>query len=176
LDQSIVHQVTEGLVTVVEFPAWDVNMDGVVNIFDLQIVAVNIGLQPPKNLRADVNKDGIVNIFDLIKVAGHFGEKQNPAAPDATLSLNPQHALLLQQWIVEARATDDGSEVFRKGIAVLELLLSTIVPERTRLLSNYPNPFNPETWIPYQLASDAEVVIRIYNISGALVRQLDLGN
>jgi hypothetical protein len=44
------------------------------------------------------------------------------------------------------------------------------------LYRNYPNPFNPETWIPFQLASEADVVIRIYNIEGQLVRTLNLGN
>ena len=48
-------------------------------------------------------------------------------------------------------------------------------PDETALLENYPNPFNPETWIPYQLASDTDVQISIYDINGALVRQLDLG-
>ena len=44
-----------------------------------------------------------------------------------------------------------------------------------RLLPNYPNPFNPETWIPYQLAEAAHVRIRIYDVDGHLVRRLDLG-
>lgn len=49
------------------------------------------------------------------------------------------------------------------------------VPTITGLGQNYPNPFNPETWIPYQLAESSEVTIRIYNISGQLVRTLHLG-
>jgi hypothetical protein len=48
--------------------------------------------------------------------------------------------------------------------------------KRTELLQNYPNPFNPDTWIPYQLAEDADVAIRIYNVSGQLIRTLDLGS
>ena len=52
----------------------------------------------------------------------------------------------------------------------------TILPTRTTLLPNYPNPFNPETWLPYQLAQDADVAISIYNIKGHLVRNLFLGN
>ena len=48
-------------------------------------------------------------------------------------------------------------------------------PDETLLLPNYPNPFNPETWIPYQLAEDANVTLTIYDIRGAMVRQLDLG-
>ena len=49
-------------------------------------------------------------------------------------------------------------------------------PETTRLLQNYPNPFNPETWIPYQLSEAAEVNITIYNVTGNIVRVLDLGH
>ena len=52
--------------------------------------------------------------------------------------------------------------------------LSTI-PHKTRLLANYPNPFNPETWIPFELADDANVKLQIYDVSGHLVRTLDLG-
>ena len=48
-------------------------------------------------------------------------------------------------------------------------------PDETALLHNYPNPFNPETWIPYQLAKPADVTIRIYAASGVLVRTLALG-
>jgi len=40
---------------------------------------------------------------------------------------------------------------------------------------NYPNPFNPETWIPYQLAKPAFVVISIYSVDGKLIRTLELG-
>ena len=49
-------------------------------------------------------------------------------------------------------------------------------PDRTALLTNYPNPFNPETWIPYQLATPADVVLRIYAVDGSLVRILSLGH
>ena len=50
------------------------------------------------------------------------------------------------------------------------------VPLNTTLLPNYPNPFNPETWIPYHLANDSDVLFSIYDINGALVRELDLGH
>ena len=48
-------------------------------------------------------------------------------------------------------------------------------PDETALHTNYPNPFNPETWIPYHLAKDANVTLRIYAVNGTLVRTLDLG-
>ena len=49
------------------------------------------------------------------------------------------------------------------------------VPEETSLLPNYPNPFNPETWIPYQLATSTEVTVAIHAADGKLVRTLSLG-
>ena len=42
-------------------------------------------------------------------------------------------------------------------------------------MANYPNPFNPETWIPYQLATAGDVQIRIYATNGILIRTLDIG-
>ena len=50
------------------------------------------------------------------------------------------------------------------------------IPETTALLPNYPNPFNPETWIPYQLAKPADVTLTLYDITGRVVRNLDLGH
>ena len=54
--------------------------------------------------------------------------------------------------------------------------LAALMPKETALLANYPNPFNPETWIPYHLANDADVSLSIYDVDGALVRELDLGH
>ena len=50
------------------------------------------------------------------------------------------------------------------------------IPEETSLLPNYPNPFNPETWIPYQLAEPADVTLTIYDIQGRVVRDLNFGH
>jgi len=49
------------------------------------------------------------------------------------------------------------------------------IPDKTKLLANYPNPCNPETWIPYQLSIDSKVKVMIYSLNGNLVRVLDLG-
>ena len=49
-------------------------------------------------------------------------------------------------------------------------------PKKTQVLANYPNPFNPETWIPYQLSEESNLSIKIYTSAGRLVRTLDLGN
>lgn len=80
-------------------------------------------------------------------------------------------------WIELARLADDGSIDFRQGIANLQILLdSLIVPQETALHANYPNPFNPETWIPYQLAAPSEVTLTIYDMNGGVVRHLEIGH
>ena len=58
----------------------------------------------------------------------------------------------------------------------LDELVAYEIPEETELLLNYPNPFNPETWIPYRLAKDAFVRLTIYDLSGGLVRRIDVGH
>ncbi len=47
--------------------------------------------------------------------------------------------------------------------------------KRNQLLQNFPNPFNPETWIPFRLANESHVTIHIYNATGQLVRRLSAG-
>jgi WD40 repeat protein len=72
--------------------------------------------------------------------------------------------------IAKHRVTASDLQLAYGIVAIRELL-----PSRTRLLPNYPNPFNPETWIPYQLAESADVTIRIYDVQGRLVREFALG-
>ena len=159
------------------FPAWDTNQDGQVNVLDLILVAQYLGSAASVNRQADVNGDGTINVLDLIAVAQHLGESTERAAPFSTaidsLELNPA---TIQAWIARAQIEDDGSIAFRQGIANLEQLLALFIPEETALLHNYPNPFNPETWIPYQLAEPADITIHIYAASGVLVRTLALGH
>ena len=82
---------------------------------------------------------------------------------------------MIQTWIAQAQVEDDGSAAFQQGIANLQQLLASLLPERTALLANYPNPFNPETWIPYQLAESAEVTLTICAANATVVRTLVLG-
>ena len=82
----------------------------------------------------------------------------------------------IQNWLSQARQLNTSDIISQKGIQFLEQLLLALTPEKTTLLPNYPNPFNPETWIPYQLAEPADVSIQIYSSEGLLVRTLDIGN
>ena len=153
----------------------DVNRDGVVNILDLIRVARQLGKSVPSDSPVDINGDGVVNIFDLTLVAQGIGKTTDAAAP--AIATGRADAATIEAWIAQARLVDDGTIVFRQGIANLQnLLASLIIPQETALLANYPNPFNPETWIPYQLAAPAEVTLTIYDMNGAAVRRLEVGH
>ena len=154
---------------------WDINNDGIVDIRDMILIANSFGAETLANPKVDVNKDGSVDILDLILVAAHFGESSNSAASPRHANINGEHLDLVEQWLIEARLTNDGSAIFRQGIATLEALVDAVLPTETVLLPNYPNPFNPETWIPYDLAKNAEVYIHIYNLKGELIRELSPG-
>ncbi len=156
----------------------DVNGDGTVNILDLVSVASRFGETAAPE--ADVNGDGTVNTEDLVAVANSLGSVA--AAPSA----QTLHASHVQQWVTLAKQTVAESAIetsvaaqpysYERGIQVLEQLLATLVPKSTALLANYPNPFNPETWIPYRLAKGSDVQLRIYDTQGRLVRHLEIGH
>ena len=153
-------------------PATDVNTDGVVDVLDLMIVAENFG-RVDTPLTGDVNGDGEVNREDIITVLDAIEAAAAAPAISTTESL--------QRWIDRAKQLNPTDARFQKGIAVLESLLTPLreqdmVPKATALLANYPNPFNPETWIPYQLAKSADVTLTVYSVEGALVRTLSLGH
>ena len=159
---------------VVDLPPSDVNKDGRVSILDLILVAQDFGKTGVRNARTDINKDGKVNILDLTRVAESINAATG-AAPSVVAMSNSVSPAMIETWIALAAVENDGSRAFREGITNLQRLLASLRPERTVVLANYPNPFNPETWIPYQLASAAEVRLRIYAMNGVLVRTLDLG-
>ena len=150
----------------------DVNQDGVVNIQDLVSVAGAFGQTGPHD--ADINADGVVNVQDLVILAGVFGNVA--AAP----SLHPETLAILttadvEGWLTQAQEMALTDPTYLRGIAALEQLLAALAPKETALLPNYPNPFNPETWIPYHLAHDAEVTLTIYDTNGTMIRRLALG-
>ncbi|MDE0634311.1 MAG: Ig-like domain-containing protein [Candidatus Poribacteria bacterium] len=157
------------------FSRYDVNRDGVVNNTDAALVADALGESPPSNPRLDVNGDGSVNFLDLLLV---FDNRENVnAAPTVAVAKLPKVSREeIQKQINLLIATDNHSLTAQHTLAYLQRLLEVVTPEKTRLLANYPNPFNPETWIPYQLATDSNVQITIYDAAGSMVRTLMLGH
>ena len=155
-------------------PPWDVNEDLSVDILDLAFVASRFG--QAGQTKADVNRDGIVDLKDLVLVAS--GMDTMAAAPSAwhhDLEVAPTRTDV-QKWLAQAQYLGLTDVTSQRGIRFLEHLLVVLTPKETVLLPNYPNPFNPETWIPYQLAEPTFVTITIYSADGRVVRTLELGH
>ncbi|MCZ6681083.1 MAG: Ig-like domain-containing protein [Candidatus Poribacteria bacterium] len=156
----------------------------------------------PATTYADADGNGVVNADDVMPISLNWnrsregGPTQSPSLSTAQgridESRNTPHAPQVlhedtEKWLAIYRTihaklltlppTLEGVIALRKIIEVqLARLESQLFPGETRLLPNFPNPFNPETWIPYQLAEDGEVAIEIYNLQGRLVRRLNAGH
>ena len=157
----------------------DVTGNGKVNVNDLVEVARNYGktVRGGANRRADVNNDGKVDVDDILAVIEAVDAAGAPALVHEDIETGDLQAADVQRWIRDAKA----AHADPAGIAALERLLTSLsrrdlpVPKETVLLANYPNPFNPETWIPYQLSEAAAVTVTIHSSDGKLVRTLEFG-
>ena len=103
----------------------------------------------------DIEKGQAAAIGDTLKISAQ--------SPDPFIGVEP---------LRYAVAADD----VKRGYIQLPELVAYEIPAETELLANYPNPFNPETWIPYRLAEDAFVTLTIYDGSGQMVRTLEVGH
>lgn len=84
--------------------------------------------------------------------------------------------LYIQYESLEIDMREQRSIKLPSGKHVVTITLRDRIPEKTAVFQNYPNPFNPETWIPYQLSESGNVVVSIYDVSGRLVKKLDIGH
>ena len=103
---------------------------------------------------ADLNRQSVVEAGDTLEIA-----------------LYDEHGNVVSGPFQRTVTTAD----IRNAFLSLQLNVGDVRPKDTILAQNFPNPFNPETWIPYQLSEPADVSISIHNIAGQLVRTLDLG-
>jgi len=161
----------------------DVNTDGVVDILDLTAVAQGIDAADGVNGLSLIEVEAgllaaVEQGAELEAIAGapaSFGSARWDVLSGSMAAKNIAAALS------DVRQMAVGDVRLGKGMAVLEELLQLLsemvaIPELTALLPNYPNPFNPETWIPYQLAKPADVSLTIYAVNGQVVRRLALGH
>ena len=158
----------------------DVNADGIVNVQDFAAVAA--GVDAAGGLAQQIVEDILQAAIE--QAAALEGIPGAPMGAGNT----PQQGLasgIVQRNIAAAfeaakhLATDDAR--LRKWVPLLKELLHLLtemkeIPDTTALLPNYPNPFNPETWIPYHLSTDADVTLTIYDGRGGMVRELSLGH
>ena len=151
------------------YQAEDVDSSGDVDIDDLVAVVENFGSSTPG--RNDVDGDGNVDAADIRRVFNAVLAAEAAAGAPALTHT----AKTLQHYLQQTKARGVGAN-FQRGLAVLEELLEPfLIPDASSLLHNYPNPFNPETWFPYQLATASDVTFSIYSVNGTLIRTLSLG-
>ncbi len=138
---------------------------------------------------ADADGNGLVSANDIVPIAQNWfkthqvpTEMSNAMAPTANVPQKQQHLSeqldIYQQLFnrLERLPNSEGTKQLQQFLQEQILWIQKqLMPRQTQLLANYPNPFNPETWIPYQLANDGTVLLTIYNALGQVVRRLDLG-
>lgn len=121
-------------------------------------------------LKASFVRDASKASWDLsVKLLGN-GEIKWSNLPNTY-----RFTLLYNNQVIDMRS--EHSLSLSAGEYFLKVLANTYddIPNKMSLLANYPNPFNPETWIPYELSKDTNVEVMIYTLDGKLVRRLDLG-
>ena len=153
---------------------YDINGDGAVDDQDVDAIIVAVAAKITA-AKYDVNGDGKVDFNDVVAVSAN----KESAASAPTLLGRKFSALevdRLQEQIDLLIATGDRSPAAIKTLIYLQQLIAMARPEKTQLLANYPNPFNPETWMPYELATDTNVKLTIYNTQGVVIRTLELGH
>ena len=102
---------------------------------------------------ADLSRRSVVEVGDVLEIQVRDGAQQLVG--------------VLRHQITPGEA--------ERAFAQVRLTPQDLRPTQTALLANYPNPFNPETWMPYQLAEDSDTIIRIYDAAGHVVHTLNLG-
>ena len=158
----------------------DVNADGIVNVLDFAAVAAGVdaaGGLPLQAVEAALLA-AAAQAGDIEAIAGAPVRFGNPHQYTWSRQVAYHNVAAALADIRHLAASDAR---FGKGAALLAKLLQLLkemnaIPETTALLPNYPNPFNPETWIPYHLATGADVTVTIYNVQGDVVRTLMLGH
>ena len=160
----------------------DINEDGFIDADDAVLIITHLIRNPDQfDPDLDVNRDKIVNVSDALVIVDIMYsylcelKKEELEANNAPSQLTRFHQRTVQDLLNTIREIDNPSLANKSHISMLEQLLRMRIPRRTILLANYPNPFNPETWIPYQLAQDSHVSIKIYNAAGILIRKFDIG-
>ena len=160
------------------YSMYDVNKDGAVDNKDTRLVAAAVGQSGAAitNARTDVDGSGTVDVTDLILVLGNLDDEVAAPAIDIDVKALDLDFDRVQEQVEMLLASGDRSIAAQRALLYLQHLLASARPDETVLLANYPNPFNPETWIPYHLAESTDVRVNIYDAQGTLVRALTLGH
>jgi len=162
----------------------DVSGNGQITAYDAALILQHVvslrKLSDIEQERADVTGDETISALDAalilqytVGLITNFPGDSAPVAP----ALNPKNEIKLLTEAIEKLDTTHLDKEQKKVLEQLKHVVSQkLLPTHTTFLQNFPNPFNPETWIPYQLSKEADVNISIYNIKGQLIRKISLGH
>ena len=171
----------------------DVDGNGKVDQEDVAFVSEIVEETKLSDDAADVNGDGEVTDADVTLVKQVIAER---ADIDENGKVDQEDVAFVSKIVEGTKPPDDAADVNGDGditdadVTLVKQVINwqrkdespaaplqvSLLPKETALLVNYPNPFNPETWIPYQLATPADVALTIYDLQGRVVRDLDLGH
>ena len=153
---------------------YDVNGDGTVNNADASLITVafDTGNAPSTMLTETARSTSLTSCSSLIIVIRVRLARRHSVG----MKLSAVQIDRIEEQIDLLIATNDRSPAALRTLVYMQQLLATARPEKTQLFANYPNPFNPETWIPYELATDTHVKITIYNTQGVVIRTLQFGH
>ncbi|MFQ6039454.1 MAG: cohesin domain-containing protein [Candidatus Poribacteria bacterium] len=125
--------------------------------------------------RVDAKTWGIISIA-ATRIATKVGVDGEGALATLIFRLKDKSAKKTSVRLQNIQLVDSqGKLLLAQSETQIVQIEEALVPKRSALLQNYPNPFNPETWIPYQLQEDSNVTIRIYTVTGQLVRTFSFG-
>ena len=113
---------------------------------------------------------GIVGLETATLTMTHDGAGVTTLTASGVGSVTPARGHPQDTRITASRVRLNGSLVAAEFVHAMR-----VSPYALGLRANYPNPFNPETWIPFELSADSTVVVDIYALGGRRVRTLDLG-
>ena len=148
----------------------------------------SVAISPDGITLASGSSDTTIRLWDsrtgehLKTFEGHALEVRTVAfSPDGLTLASVSLDLTILLWEIKRVTTwggikEDGVPEMTRESSEASPSAAPLSSTETALLPNYPNPFNPETWIPYQLSMDAEVVLTIYDTKGQAVRTLSLGH
>ncbi len=134
-------------------PAFDGYQVNVRNLRTNHIITASVSGDYFAAATADLTRRSVVQVGDIVE-ARVIGPDGNFESQTLSFEVTPEH---LANAVLSVRFDKIGK------------------PQQNRLLQNFPNPFNPETWIPYQLSEDSPVLVSIYDATGKLIRTLPLG-
>lgn len=166
--ETIAFALLDAKLAVVDFDLFDVNKDGVVDILDF------ISTRPDG--KSDVNGDGVVDILDIVALMNHEGDiKLWDTNGDGIVDIND----FIKIESINGINPDVNGDGVIDILDIVSILNGAKGAPASKLVNelgvSFPNPTNPEAWIPFKLAESNDVVIKLYNTKGQLVRTLDLG-